>query len=85
MEQPYAWVRRARQWLETVSARVTSLMDFNIDRGSMLKLCHERILDCTPWRRGWDAERHDPGIILAPIATVHKRCLLPSVTDNVVF
>lgn len=32
--------------LENVSARVTSLMDFNIDRGSMLKLCHERILDC---------------------------------------
>lgn len=43
-----------RRWrrLEKVSARVTSLMDFNIDRGSTLKLCHERILDCAAWRSG---------------------------------
>lgn len=59
-------------------------MDFNIDRGSMLKLCHERILDCAPWRE--EGQRDTTlGIILAPIATVHKRCLLLGVTDNVVF
>jgi len=35
--------------------------------------------------RGRETERYDPGIISAPIATVYKRCLLPGVTDNVVF
>jgi len=34
---------------------------------------------------GRETERYDPGIISAPIATVYKRCLLPGVTDNVVF
>lgn len=61
----------ARRWLETVSARVTSLMDFNIDRGSMLKLCHERILDCAPWKvekrraRERESERDGSGYYIA--------------------
>lgn len=32
-------------------------MDFNIDRGSMLKLCHERILDYALRREGQRDDR----------------------------
>lgn len=45
-------------------------MDFNIDRGSMLKLCHERILDYALRREGQREMIAD--ITLAPTAIAYK-------------